>query len=227
MRFGRTLSANLSSDQHAELRQGFLDFVKEEKLDKEIVEQFESVYLPLSAWIAEKHRAKPVVIGINGAQGTGKSTLSAILKFLIEKGYGKKIVCISIDDLYYGRQKRKELAESIHPLLQTRGVPGTHDVTMGVRILKALTNEDLNKQIVIPVFDKATDNQMPEAQWRHIKGKADIVIFEGWCVGSVAQEDNLLDSINQLEKNEDNAGIWRSYVNKQLSGPYKDLFNLQ
>lgn len=202
----------------------FQEIVSQEKLGEDIVNQFESIYLPLAAWIADKHSDHPIVIGINGAQGSGKSTLSKILKSLLVKGFGKAVLLLSIDDLYYSKDTRRQLAEAIHPLLSTRGVPGTHDVELGIKILDSVLS-NTKEDVLLPVFDKSIDDQLSEEDWIQVNRPVDIILFEGWCVGSISvAEDNLLAAINDLEDKEDKNRLWRTYVNQQLAGPYEELF---
>lgn len=208
-----------------QLKPVFLEIVNEEKLDNDIVNQFETIYLPLSDWVATKHTNKPIVIGVNGAQGTGKSTLCKIIQSLLINGYGKNVIQISIDDLYLSKEMRSVLSKTVHPLLKTRGVPGTHDVNMGIEILEALVTSNLEDGILLPIFDKSIDDLLPRTKWPILSDSVDIILFEGWCVGSIAQgEEELLNDINQLERIDDSDKIWRNYVNQQLSGPYQDLF---
>jgi len=208
------------------LKPVFLEIVKEEKLDDAIASQLGTVYLPLSEWIANKHTTRTVVIGVNGAQGSGKSTLCKIIRSLLVHGYKKKVIMLSIDDLYYSKEKREELSRSVHPLLKTRGVPGTHDVDLGINIFKSLTRCDQKDEVVLPVFDKAIDDLLPRSEWASVKGPVDISLFEGWCVGSTGQGiTDLQVEMNRLEREEDKEKIWRTYVNNQLLGPYQELFS--
>jgi len=189
-----------------------------------------AVYIPLAYALARehacKHRGSTLIVGINGAQGAGKSTLAKILEKILEQGFNKTGVSFSIDDLYKKKAQRKLLAQSIHPLLSTRGVPGTHDIALGLSIFRQLQNNQ-HWQCLIPVFNKATDERMPESQWQHVSGHCDIILFEGWCVGSVAQStEQLKTPINALEHEQDSDGQWREYVNSQLEGPYAELFSL-
>jgi D-glycerate 3-kinase len=205
----------------------FDGIVWQEKIDKSIRPQLWDIYLPLASWLANKHSHIPIVVGVNGAQGSGKSTLCNILKSLLIHGFDKSVVTLSIDDLYLSRQHREKLGNAIHPLLEVRGVPGTHDVELGKKILSALVNTKSKFPVVIPVFDKAQDDLLPESEWLSVDASPDIVLFEGWCVGSRAQKlSDLETSINELEQLEDTQGIWRNYVNEQLAGRYQGLFNL-
>lgn len=58
-------------------------------------------------------------------------------------------------------------------------------------------------------------------------GPVDVILFEGWCVGARAQgAAALVQPVNALERLEDPDGIWRTYVNDQLDGPYQPLFGM-
>ena len=89
-------------------------------------------YMPLAEQISKHHAAagRTLLIGMNGSQGSGKSTLAALLTRLLANNHGLKAIDLSIDDFYHSRQSRLSLANKVHPLLETRGVPGTHDVSL-------------------------------------------------------------------------------------------------
>lgn len=185
----------------------------------------EPVYLPLAAWLAKHYRQGARVIGINGAQGTGKSTLVRLLQILLEEGFKLRVAGFSIDDIYLTRQEREALARTVHPLLITRGVPGTHEVDLGIRTIEALKHAGPGDRVAVPAFDKAVDDRKPESEWPVWEGRADLILFEGWCVGVRPQPDVALkDPVNDLERHEDPDGRWRRYVNDQLKGPYRRLF---
>ena len=136
--------------------------------------------------------------------------------------HGLSAVAVSIDDFYLSKAARQHLADTVHPLLITRGVPGTHDVALGMQCLQALRD---GQACTLPVFDKATDDRLPEREWRQIEAGADLVLFEGWCVGTPPQPPEALrDPINKLERESDPDGAWRRYVNEQLAGPYAKWF---
>lgn len=221
----------LSEQQFSELVENLTPYVAgvlaQEKIYAGLLSQLENTYLPLAAWVAQKHTDKPVVIGLNGAQGSGKSTLNKILQVLLSRGFGKSVITISIDDLYLSREDRKVLATKIHPLLQVRGVPGTHNVTLGKRLISSLKENDSDFPLFIPVFDKAQDDLLEKSEWIKVTEQADIILFEGWCVGARPQAVSELEHvINELEQHEDAQGTWRHYVNEQLAGPYQELFSL-
>ncbi len=106
---------------------------------KRINENIKNSYLPLCKKIDDMFRqqqqqSKSLVVGINGAQGSGKSTLSELIKIILSEEYGLSVVVISIDDLYKTRSERQQMANDVHPLFATRGVPGTHDVELGINL---------------------------------------------------------------------------------------------
>lgn len=179
-------------------------------------------YLPMAAWVAEHAEERMLVLGLNGAQGTGKSALARLLKRLLERIYGMRVAILSLDDLYLTAAERMRRAETIHPLLATRGVPGTHDVDLGMRTIRALRER---KPLALPRFDKAHDDRLPVAQWPRWTRRCDVLIFEGWCVGARPQRGSeLREPLNGLERLEDPTGDWRWYVNRELGGRYQALF---
>jgi D-glycerate 3-kinase len=162
----------------------------------------------------------PLIVGICGAQGSGKSTLSRHLAEHFEPR-GVRVAVLSLDDLYLSREARGRLAESVHPMFATRGVPGTHDVALGETVLDALK---AGRPVRVPRFDKSSDQPAPEAEWPLIEG-AGLVLFEGWCVGATPQADHdLREPVNDLEAMLDVKGVWRRHVNDALKGPYRRLF---
>ncbi len=171
-----------------------------------------------------KSKNKTLIVGINGAQGSGKSTLCKLLQQILQDDFQQHVVVISIDDLYKTKAERQQMAQDIHPLFLTRGVPGTHDVQLGTKILNQLLNDE---STAIPVFDKAIDDRVPEDQWQQINNPVDIVLFEGWCIGAKPQPDqDLLEPVNELESQEDPDAIWRTKVNNYLASDYQKLFSM-
>ena len=170
--------------------------------------------------------ARPVVVGISGAQGSGKSTLALFLTNWLQREMRLATACLSIDDFYLRRADREKLSRTRHPLLATRGVPGTHDVKLGMRILKALTDAETRQPVALPAFDKATDDRLPESKWPQVEAPVDVVLLEGWCVGAKPQADaGLAAPINALEADEDTDAAWRGYVNERLRSDYAELFS--
>ncbi|MGB0663820.1 MAG: hypothetical protein ACPGMR_08535 [Pontibacterium sp.] len=199
------------------------------KVDIGLNDMFRNLYVPLGAWVAQRARQQtgPLVLGINGAQGAGKSTMFNLLEIILNEGFGLKVVGFSLDDIYKTRAQRIELSQKVHPLLQTRGVPGTHDVELGLEVLHSLVASDDTTVTKIPVFDKSIDDRCPPEVWQEWVGPADVIVFEGWCVGALAQSEEVLQApINALERDEDSSGEWRRYVNDQLKNEYKALFEM-
>ena len=198
------------------------DFMRREKLGPDFAETVAQVYRPLAVRIVTLARTHPgLIVGFCGSQGSGKSTGVAVLKILLE-AEGLRAATLSIDDLYLSKGARQELADEVHPLLATRGPPGTHDVALGEGVLDALVKPQATS---IPRFDKAHDTRMDPSRWDRFQGPADVILFEGWCVGARPQEPQALaEPINALERNCDPDGRWRRYVNDALAGPYQHLF---
>lgn len=162
---------------------------------------------------------RPLVVGVNGAQGSGKSTLCRFLEVLLA-GRGLRAVTLSLDDLYLTKAQRQEAARTIHPLFATRGVPGTHDVALGMAVLDAVAQ---GRDFTLPRFDKATDDRAPQGM--AVTGPVDVLLLEGWCLGTVPQPaEDLRQPINRLEAEEDAQGLWRGEVNRRLATDYAALF---
>ena len=197
-------------------------FLAEHKLPNSYIESAQQWFNPIiSDLIKHTNSATPLFVSINGSQGSGKTTLASYLAYTLTQQYNKHVVVMSIDDFYYDQTTRLQLAHSIHPLLKTRGVPGTHNIKLWQSVMNALT---LGQHCLIPKFNKATDNPYPQEQWQAITGKVDIVIIEGWCMQIPPQLDEMLTSaVNQLEQQQDPDLVWRRYVNKAL-GEYQTLF---
>lgn len=201
--------------------------IRNERLPAGFIETVDQIYRPISRSVANWHSGTPMLLGVNGGQGTGKSTLSLFLSWLLENEHGLKTAVISIDDLYLTRQERQKLATEIHPLLATRGVPGTHDIDLGLRVINGLRNAEAHETTEIPRFDKSLDDRHPPSQGSKMTGPAQVIILEGWCVGATPQEPGKLATpTNELEAHEDADGAWRRYVNDQLDAPYRGLFEL-
>jgi D-glycerate 3-kinase len=161
------------------------------------------------------------VAGLCGAQGSGKSTLAAGLAGRFESE-GVPTAILSIDDLYRTKAERERLARDVHPLLRTRGVPGTHDVALGLSVIDALA---AGRPAPLPRFDKAVDDRAPAAHWPVAPAGTRLLILEGWCVGARPQAGDALEApVNALEREEDSEGVWRRHVNAALAGPYQALF---
>lgn len=198
------------------------NFLEQHALPEAYLAEANQHFLPLLDDIRQllEHK-RPLVFVINGCQGSGKTTLAAWLQTRLSIE-GLDAVSLSLDDFYLSHADRQALAVRIHPLLATRGVPGTHDIPLALQTLSALKN---GQPVAIPRFDKARDDCVPRSNWQIQHQPADVVILEGWCVGARPQTDQaLLEPVNLLEALEDSDGHWRSYVNRQLTGDYQTLY---
>lgn len=197
----------------------FADFIRTAGLPEALLSYQSSLYQPLADWVVANRLR---LVGIQGTQGSGKSTLAEVLKWHLEMG-GLRVEVLSIDDLYLSRADRQALAQNTHPLLATRGVPGTHDVALGREIFSWVQSG--SGSYALPRFDKAQDDRAPRSHWHHCETPPDVLLFEGWCVGLAAQSGTALGQpVNELEAREDTAGDWRRYVNDQLQQFYEPWF---
>ena len=167
--------------------------------------------------------AGPVLVAINGSQGSGKSTLCTYLELAMAAKHQLRAVTLSLDDFYYTHKQRQTLAEEVHPLLVTRGVPGTHDLDLLNRTLDDLILHKPGHLVEIPRFDKALDDRIAKPE--RLQGEVDLVLLEGWCLGAPPQSvSELVDPVNALEAREDPDGIWRNHVNSILARDFAPLY---
>ncbi len=173
----------------------------------------------ISALVHARSVAEPVrVIGVSGSQGSGKSSLSHTLAQTLCQVVPATVTC-SIDDFYLSKQQRLRLAETIHPLLQTRGVPGTHDWQHLARVLNSVRHGSGSEYL--PQFDKGLDDRLAD---QHVE--LECLVLEGWCMGVMPQpEAALAEPVNQLEREEDPDGRWRRWVNQQIKDHYQPLWS--
>ncbi len=165
--------------------------------------------------------ASTPVLAISGVQGSGKSTLAAQVVELA-RARGLRAAALSIDDTYLTRAQRQRLADRIHPLLATRGPPGTHDLPLALSTLDAARS---GHPFALPRFDKLADERVPELQWNRIEGPLDLLVFEGWFLGTPAEsEQALLAPLNALERDADEDGTWRRWCNQSLAADYPALW---
>lgn len=183
-------------------------------------------FLPLARRLpAWRHGARPLKLGINGAQGTGKSTLAGFLAVATMDLFDWSVAVLSIDDFYLTKAERAALARDVHPLLATRGVPGTHDIGLLEGTLDRLLTLHAGDSLALPRFSKADDDRADPATWPEVEGPVDLVVLEGWCVGSVsADESEPCGPINALERDEDADGRWRAWVEARLRSNYAPIF---
>ena len=127
----------------------------------------------------------PLVIGLSGPQGSGKSTVvKAVAEVLREKPYNLNVVEFSLDDVYLTHADQVKLANNGNTLLQHRGLPGTHDISLCMETLDSLASQKTTK---IPQYDKSAfygeGDRASLSEFITAQPPFDIVLFEGWCVG--------------------------------------------
>ena len=215
---------------YKKIKKKYLKFIKSQEVLSEPFrgknQQLDKFYIPICKEIFKIYikNKKTKIIGLTGGQGSGKSTISHILKIILQEGFKLNTVIFSIDDFYKTLKQREKMAKKVSPLFLTRGVPGTHDTRLLYSCLKQLKKIKFSK-LKIPKFDKSIDDRLPKLNWQNINTKPDIVIFEGWCVGATSQKKkDLIAPINILEKYDDKKRIWRNRVNQELNGMYKKIF---
>jgi D-glycerate 3-kinase len=164
-----------------------------------------------------EHASKPFILGISGLQGSGKSTLATeLIDAARQRGWSA--VSLSLDDVYLTHAERESLGRTVHPLLRTRGVPGTHDLALLASTLDALDKASPERPVSIPRFDKGQDDRFAAPLWPEVPQPPMLVLLEGWCLGLEPQADaELVKPINTLESEEDPEGLWRRWVNTKLA----------
>ena len=202
-------------------------FLQRNQLPDSYLAMAKEWFHPLLTDISQRAQVSegPQVVFINGSQGSGKSTLADYLCTSTAEQQGSQCVALSLDDFYLTREQRIELARDVHPLLATRGVPGTHDIPLAMATIKSLImGQD---ETLITRFDKSIDDRYPVQDCLTLSGPVGLIILEGWCVGATPQSDEALETaINRLEQQEDTQGLWRAYSNNALAGTYQRLFEM-
>lgn len=166
---------------------------------------------------ASPNPGAPPVAAIAGLQGSGKSTLAAQLAALAgERGY--HALALSIDDFYLTRRQRRALARNVHPLLATRGPPGSHDLALACDTLDALRTLKPGQHVPVPRFDKLGDRRLPPSRWREVRRRPDLIVFEGWFLKTPPEPDQaLIAPVNDLEREQDPDAVWRRWCNRRLA----------
>ena len=209
---------NISSEEQA--------FLDRNQLPLSYLEAADQWFSPLVNSIINNYNPNNAtkIIGINGCQGSGKSTLADYLCTVVAERLEVSTVSLSLDDFYLTKAERIKLARTVHPLLETRGVPGTHDVQLAIDCIESLAT---GKKTVITRFDKSIDDRAPIKSLKVKEGKVGLIVLEGWCLGAQSENaEKLSQPINSLEKQDDSEAIWRNYVNNAIQNEYQPLFNL-
>ncbi|MEC4986993.1 MAG: glycerate kinase [Oscillatoria sp. PMC 1068.18] len=141
------------------------------------------LWLPIAIQLAEKRQQlqRPFIQGILGGQGTGKTTLTAILKLILQH-FNYPTLTFSLDDLYKTYLERERLKQQDSRLIW-RGPPGTHDVKLGIDILDQLRQPNRKYPLLIPRFDKSLFGGKGDRSEPERVDAVDLILFEGWFVG--------------------------------------------
>ena len=212
------------------VKKDYLNYLEKEKIfykSKKKIINLKKIYIPMSFWIEKEYQKKErtLFLGLSGGQGSGKTTITGILKIILKKYFKRKIKTVSIDDFYKTLRERKNMSKKIHPIFKTRGVPGTHD-TSSIKNFFIKIKKKKFKKFKIPKFAKNLDDRLKKKYWYNVNERPEIVILEGWCVGAKSQSQSLIKKpINDLEKSEDKQMIWRKHVNHKLKNDYKKIFS--
>lgn len=210
----------------SDLRVALQQFAQHERLPESYLHTVEQWFLPLAEDILGRvaHSHQALLVGVSGCQGSGKTTLASLLVLLMRELLGLKCINLSIDDFYLTHAERQQLSRTVHPLLATRGVPGTHDVQLALDTIAALRKSGV---VAIPRFNKAVDDRAPQGDWPKVQAPVDVIVLEGWCLSIGPQSHvQLEEAINSLEEREDSEGAWRRYVNERIVREYAQLYDL-
>ncbi|CDJ61479.1 glycerate kinase, putative [Eimeria maxima] len=130
----------------------------------------------------------PIIVGITGPQGCGKTTLCASL--LAGLGaLGIKAAASSMDDFYLPTKFLSPvvfLGENCsgQKLLPRRGPPGTHDINLCRSVLESIKQRKPN--IMLPKYDKSQMNGRGDRSNEAVLLDAtdiDVFLLEGWMLG--------------------------------------------
>ena len=204
-------------------------FIEKHELPYGVRQTLKVWFTPIAEQLAlhQNRAGRPIVLGINGCQGSGKTTLTDYLFQYLRAYYGLNVVSLSLDDYYLSKKERQSLAQSEHALFETRGVPGTHKIAQLKHDLSVMRAEHFKGPVFVRRFDKGTDDPKPVEQWTKVTTQPDIIIVEGWCAGLKPQDEcELTTPVNALEQEKDNDGTWRRYVNQQLESDYAAVFDM-
>jgi D-glycerate 3-kinase len=179
-------------------------------------------YREIAGLLASEWAARPPgLVGLAGGQGAGKTTLARVIASACAE-FDLRVCVLSLDDFVFPLSRRRALAQDVHPLLETRGPPGTHDMRRVREALTRLQGLGNKQEVALPIFDKGLDDRRGS---RLESGPFDIVLLEGWCVGARAETKlALAEPINSLEKMNDGEGIWRRFVNAALADSYAETW---
>lgn len=159
---------------------------------KEMLQVLWDLWLPLGIKLASQRQQleRPLIQGILGGQGTGKTTICKILSLILNQ-LGYRTLSLSLDDLYKTYSDRLVLTQQ-DPRLIWRGPPGTHDVDLGLNVLDQI--RQLQSPVMVPRFDKSAYGGAGDRTTPEMVTGVDIVLFEGWFVGVRPIDPDVFDT---------------------------------
>ena len=211
----------------AALRAVLARFLQEASLPDSVAFNYMRWYAGVTRSLAQRAETADLapLVGFSGCQGSGKSTMVSLMAKVMREVHGVSTTVLSLDDFYLTKAARAALAESIHPLFATRGVPGTHDLPLLNETIAALRQPGAGPAVPVPAFDKALDDRTELVHWRQVSAPVQLIFLEGWCVGLSPQRESELEvPINPMEAEHDPSLVWRREVNRQLAADYTDVF---
>ncbi|KAI1314852.1 hypothetical protein EDD11_001628 [Mortierella claussenii] len=173
--------------------------------------------LPRRCPLGVEHAAsKPLIVGLSGPQGIGKTTITnKLISTLSNAPHNLRVFAFSTDDLYLPFKEQTALSNKYpdNKLIEFRGLPGTHDIQLGASTFHTIceaneemyTHSDLATSVSVPIptYDKALHSgrgdQAPRAQWPQADAPFDVILFEGWSLGfkSIRDSQKLLKVYEQ------------------------------
>lgn len=167
---------------------------------------FQHILVHLPDLPSRSRTSFPIFVALQGPQGSGKTSVTERVKEMLseanEDHASYRVATFSIDDLYLPHAQLHALASAHpdNPFLRGRGPPGTHDIQLGLSLLRSM--KDINRtnadNVRIPRFDKSLfdgeGDRLPESEWTPVHGPLDVVLLEGWCVGFYPQSRQYIEA---------------------------------
>lgn len=143
--------------------------------------------------------ARPLIVGLSGPQGSGKSSVvKAVAAELRANPHKLNVVEYSLDDCYLTHADQVKVAQSGNSLIQHRGLPGTHDIQLCRDTMESLMRQEPTS---VPQYDKSAfkgeGDRAPASEFLETTPPYDVVLFEGWCVGFTSLPDNEVERLWQ------------------------------
>ncbi|MEO1028614.1 MAG: hypothetical protein AAFX02_06095, partial [Pseudomonadota bacterium] len=164
---------------------------------------------------------RPPLLFVSGAQGIGKTT--ALKR--AQEHFSGELAVLGLDDFYLTQAERKALARRVHPLFETRGPPGTHDIARIHDTIDELLRAEPDTQTRWPAFDKRVDERADPDDWFSYSGLPKAILLEGWMIGVLPDPTApFVPPANQVEEN-DPDGVWRQVQEDHLQCDYAPLWD--